>query len=64
MLLSSLRFHLVGSFELTSAVVAGIRTESNLAPQAVVEKRSMIKHNPQTHLCSFSKTPHCFSAEA
>ena len=38
MLLSSFRFHVVGSFEFYSAVVKTIKTESNLAPKAVVKK--------------------------
>ena len=38
MLLSSFRFHVVGSFEFYSALVKTIKTESNLAPKTVVKK--------------------------
>ena len=41
LLLSGLRFYVLGSFGFTAAAVAGKKVKSNLAPQAMVENRSM-----------------------
>ena len=57
LLLSGLRFYVLGTFGCTRAAIAGKKAKPNLAPQAMVEKRIhdlggivLTKDNAQTNL--------------
>ena len=67
LMLSGLRFYVLGTFGFTAAAVAGKKAKPNLAPQAMVEKwihdlggTVLTKDNAQTILRRHSKTPNCF----
>ena len=67
LLLSGLRFYVLGTFGCTAAAAAGKKAKPNLAPQAVVEKwihdlggTVLTKDNARTILRGHSKTPNCF----
>ena len=56
LLLSGLRFDVLGTFGCTAAGVAGKRAKLNLVSQAIV----LTKDNTQTILREHFKTPNCF----
>ena len=67
LLLSGLRFDVLGTFGCTAAAVAGKRAKLNLVSQAIVEKwihglggTVLTKDNAQTILREHFKTPNCF----
>ena len=67
LLLSGLRFHVLGTFRCTAAAVAGKKAKPNLTPQAMVEKwihdlegTVLTKDKAQTIFREDSKTPNCF----
>ena len=67
LLLSGLRFFVLGTFGCTAEAVAGKKAKRNLAPQTMVEKwihgfggTVLTKDNAQTILRGHSKTSNCF----
>ena len=67
LLLSGLRFHVLGTFGCTATAVEGKKAKPNHAPQAMVEKwihdlegTVLTKDIVQTIFWGHSKTPNCF----